>query len=136
MARSGRPKIYTKQIGRKICERVANGESLLKISKDESMPSRRSIHSWLLDEDKKDFLRNYETAVNIRTENMFDSLEDIADLPDDTESPMRSRLRVDTRKWYLSKVMPKKYGDKLDLTTDGDKLPSPIYGGQSNTGGK
>lgn len=34
----------------------------------------------------------------------------------------RSRLRVDTRKWLLSKLNPKKYGDKLDLTSDGEKF--------------
>lgn len=34
----------------------------------------------------------------------------------------RSRLRVDTRKWLLSKMLPKKYGDKLDVTTQGDKI--------------
>ncbi len=30
----------------------------------------------------------------------------------------RSRLRVDTRKWYLSKVLPKVYGDRtvIDAT--------------------
>lgn len=27
----------------------------------------------------------------------------------------RSRLRVDTRKWLMAKLKPKKYGDKLDL---------------------
>ena len=28
----------------------------------------------------------------------------------------RSRLRIDTRNWYISKVLHKKFGDKLDLT--------------------
>lgn len=37
----------------------------------------------------------------------------------------RSRLRVDTRKWLLSKLCPKKYGDKIDVTTGGDKLQQP-----------
>lgn len=32
----------------------------------------------------------------------------------------RSRLRVDTRKWYLSKVLPKIYGDKLDVNHGGE----------------
>ena len=32
------------------------------------------------------------------------------------------KLRVDVRKWYISKVKPKKYGDKLDLTSDGERL--------------
>lgn len=33
----------------------------------------------------------------------------------DNEAQARSRLRVDTRKWYLSKVLPKIYGDKMTL---------------------
>lgn len=32
----------------------------------------------------------------------------------------RSRLRVDTRKWYLSKVLPKIYGDKVDMNLTGE----------------
>jgi hypothetical protein len=34
----------------------------------------------------------------------------------------RSRLRVDARKWLMSKLAPKKYGDKLDLTTGGEAM--------------
>ncbi len=45
----------------------------------------------------------------------------------------RSRLRVDTRKWLMSKMKPKKYGDKIDHTTNGKDLPSPIYGGKSES---
>ena len=32
------------------------------------------------------------------------------------EHVSRSRLRVDTRKWYLSKLAPKRYGEKLEVT--------------------
>jgi hypothetical protein len=34
----------------------------------------------------------------------------------------RNKLQIDARKWMLGKMQPKKYGDKLDVTTDGDKL--------------
>ena len=50
-----------------------------------------------------------------------------------TEAVQRSKLRVDTRKWLMAKMKPKKYGDTLDLTSGGDKLPAPIYGGISST---
>ena len=120
---AGRPSKYTKELGRKICDRIANGESLKRVCERDDMPARRTVHTWLLDEDKKQFLHNYESSVNIRTDNMFDALEEISDISDDSESPMRSRLRVDTRKWYLSKVMPKKYGDKIDHTTGGKPIP-------------
>lgn len=118
--KNGRPSKYTQELGTLICTRVANGESLRKICKDEDMPNRATVHDWLLDETKQEFYDQYEKAVNTRTDNMFDELEDIAD---NTEGDVqRDRLRVDTRKWYLSKVMPKKYGDKIDMTSGGDKI--------------
>jgi hypothetical protein len=39
------------------------------------------------------------------------------------ENLQRSRLRVDTRKWLLSKALPKIYGDKLALGGDQDAPP-------------
>jgi hypothetical protein len=43
----------------------------------------------------------------------------------DNAMVQKQRLRVDTRKWLLSKLAPKKYGDKLELTGD-DKSPLTI----------
>lgn len=37
----------------------------------------------------------------------------------DATAVARNRLRVDTRKWMLSKMLPKIYGDKLDLNHSG-----------------
>ena len=117
-----RPTKYNAKLGETICKRIAEGESLLKVCKCADMPSRTSVHNWLLEDDKKAFLDKYEKSINIRTENMFDNLNEISDIADDNESPARSRLRVDTRKWYLSEVMPKKYGDKVDVTSGGEKI--------------
>lgn len=125
MAKTGRPTDYNKEIGMAICQRIADGESLRSICSDKDMPSRTTVHNWLLDTEKKEFLDQYEAACNVRAENMFDDLINIADTGNE---PQRDRLRVDTRKWYLSKVLPKKFGDKLDLdvtkrvliTDDGD----------------
>lgn len=36
------------------------------------------------------------------------------------------RLQIDTRKWLMAKMKPKKYGDKYDVTSDGKALPTPI----------
>jgi len=41
---------------------------------------------------------------------------------ENTEWVNRSKLRVEARKWTAAKLRPKKYGDKLDLTSDGEKL--------------
>ena len=37
-----------------------------------------------------------------------------------SESVQRSKLRVDTRKWLMSKLAPKKYGEKVDLEHSGE----------------
>ncbi len=41
-----------------------------------------------------------------------------------TELVARSRLRVDSRKWLLSKLASKKYGDKLELSGNAE---NPIH---------
>lgn len=136
----GRPTLYTQKLADDICSRISKGESLKRICEDEEMPTRATVHNWLLDEEKRGFFDKYTQAVNVRAELMFDELEELADKSvDDIEGDDKSdgarvqarKLQVDTRKWYLSKVMPKKYGDKLDLTSDGERLPTPIYGGTS-----
>jgi hypothetical protein len=38
----------------------------------------------------------------------------------------RSRLRVDTRKWYLSKLAPKRYGEKVDVNVGGQQDGAPL----------
>lgn len=137
----GRPTDYTTELATTICSRIAEGESVRSIVKDEGMPSSSTIFRWLLDESKKEFWEQYEKARNIQAENMFEELLDIADDGSNdwmerenkdgstfttlnAEAIGRSRLRVDTRKWYLSKVLPKKFGEKLDMTTDGKALPA------------
>jgi hypothetical protein len=42
-----------------------------------------------------------------------------------------ARVEIDARKWFASKLLPKRFGEKLDMTTDGEKITIPIYGGQS-----
>jgi uncharacterized transporter YbjL len=43
------------------------------------------------------------------------------------EHVQRSRLRVDSRKWFASKVAPKKYGDKLELAGDRENPLTVIH---------
>lgn len=43
----------------------------------------------------------------------------------DTEWITRSRLRVDTRFKYAQMIAPRKYGPKLDLTSDGERIGLP-----------
>lgn len=119
MAETGRPTIYSTELALTICKRIAEGESVRSISRDENMPNASTIHSWVLDNDE--FSKQYARAKDIGAEVEFDEMREIADTEEDVN---RARLKIDTIKWGLSKKIPKKYGDKqnIDHTTDGQPI--------------
>lgn len=113
MVLNGRPTIFSDDLALTICERISLGESLRSITNDENMPSRGTIHNWLLLPEHKDFLDHYEASRVLQADVYADEMDDIAH--DETVDTQRARLIIDTRKWVSSKLKPKKYGDRLEL---------------------
>lgn len=133
----GRPLSYTQGIGDEICERLSLGESLIAICKDDWMPHRATVHRWLLDDQLTAFRDNYARARELQADSFFDEITDVARTPMEgaivTVSPDgvterredmlgHRRLMIDALKWQAGKLRPKKYGDKLDVTTDGKPI--------------
>lgn len=122
MAATGRPSIYSPAVADEICSRLACGESLRSICRDEDAPHLPSIGTvirWVTT--NEEFREQYEEARKVQAETLADELVTIADGggEDDSVKTARDRLRVDTRKWVASKILPKKYGEKLDLNHSG-----------------
>ena len=130
--KKGRPSLYTDKLAAKICRRLAAGESLRAICRDNAMPSISTVMGWLFDGNHDKFSEQYARAREAQAEIRADEIVDIAD--DDTndfaadkdgklvansEHIQRSRLRVDARKWIAAKLLPKRYGDKIQHTGDG-----------------
>jgi len=122
-----------------ILSEIEEGSSLRSILSREDMPSRYAFFEWLKDDEEK--ANQYARACEVRAEGIFEDILEIADdasndftLADigdgiqiekfNSEHVQRSRLRVDARKWMLGKMNPKKYGDKTDITSGGEKLQS------------
>ena len=129
--RQGRPTGYTPELAEAICERLANGESLRAICRDDAMPAESTVRGWARD-DREGFSTQYARARDIGLDAMADELLAIADdgsndtyktddgkVTVDHDHIQRSRLRVDTRKWLLSKMAPKRYGDRQHLEMTG-----------------
>jgi hypothetical protein len=112
----GRPSIFSPELADRLCERLADGEALRAICRDEGMPDERTVRRWALD-DVEGFSGHYARAREIGYQGMADDLTEIADAKDG--DPARDRLRVDTRKWLLSKALPKIYGDKQQIEHSG-----------------
>lgn len=123
----GRPTLFTEELAERICSELAAGAKLTEICAADDMPTDRTVYRWLAKDDK--FCQQYARAQEDRTSAMAEELLEIADNGandwmernhgDDAawvtngEALQRSRLRVDTRKWLMSKMAPKKYGDKI-----------------------
>lgn len=137
MAKVGRPTKYTQELADKICEQLALGKSMRTVVKENNdIPAMSTIFLWL--RKHKDFSEQYEKAKQEASDALVDEMQAIADnevvmitredgsIVPDSGSVQHARLRIDTRKWIASKLKPKKYGDRVDVTTDGEKLPAPI----------
>jgi len=134
----GRKTTYSAQVADAVLARLATGETLRAICRDEGMPPESSVREWALD-DREGFAARYARAREMGAYAMADEMLEIVD--DGTndwmdrrksngeiepalnnEHVQRSRLRADKRQWLLSKILPRVFGDKLDVTTQGEKV--------------
>lgn len=125
---------YKPEIAAKICEEIMNKRSLTAICKDPSMPSRRTVCRWLANPAYAEFREMYYHARRIQAEMYIDEIFEIADETEDDWQPtfgkngeingwkpdneaiQRSRVRIDARKWFASKMVPRMYGEHLDVS--------------------
>lgn len=122
----GRPHGYTEEKALEICELVADGESINKISKMPGMPARSTILKWF--RDVPEFSNMYTCAKEIGFEVLADEIIDLADAPENIEKEERNRhhLMIETRKWLLAKLQPRKYGERLTQEIVGD-ANNPVH---------
>jgi hypothetical protein len=138
--KEGRPTLYSAETVATLCERIAGGKSLTDACAADGMPGVRTVFDWLAagakEESKTDFPQMYARACAERTQRIADELIAIADDSSgdveirvnssgepyeaaNSEFAARSRLRVDARKWLLSKLDPHKYGEKVQQEISG-----------------
>jgi hypothetical protein len=127
--KSGPPPTYSKPVADEILERIANGELLNRICEEDGMPPASTFRRWVLD-DVDGLAALYARArelgwhwhgeeivelsnrcrVGAKIKTSADGVEvQTADMVD------RTRLQIDARKWVLSKMLPKVYGEKLEV---------------------
>lgn len=106
----GRPTIYSEALITEFLYRIAKGRSVASVCTDDDMPHRATIYEWLAQ--NPDFSDRYARASEQRADHYFDEMLDIADraLPEEVQ---KAKLQIDTRKWVLSRMNPKKYSDKV-----------------------
>lgn len=134
MARA-RPTEYTPEIGEKICFALAEGGKLARICEaDDALPYRGTVHRWLASSDEK-YKAFQEAHLIARRAGAFVHADEILEISDDGsldrktvvgqdgeerevvdhEHIQRSKLRVDSRKFLMSKFAPEIFGDRVNV---------------------
>lgn len=136
MSKPGRPSEYDPEIAADICSLISVGTKGLRAlcDSEERFPSVNTFYRWMIHNEELREL--YARAKDEQLQILADEIVPIADedricekvtiKPDGSREVVildqvdRSKLMIDSRKWLLSKLAPKKYGDKLDLNHSGE----------------
>lgn len=119
---------FSAEMASAICEAIASSSKGLRslCAERDDLPSWQTIMVWL--NHYLDFQEQYARAKQRQMELIGEEILEIADAPaSDSAQVQRAKLQVETRKWLMSKLAPKKYGDRIDVTSSGEKLPMPSH---------
>lgn len=109
--RIGRPSGFTQAKADEICERIAAGESLVSICKDDAMPCYTTAQKWLGTHES--FAAKYARAREDQADVLADEMLDIARSPSaDQVAAADKRLLIDALKWRAAKLRPRVYADR------------------------
>jgi hypothetical protein len=128
---------YNEDIAQQICEQIATTtHGLNYICKiNDGFPNPSTVYKWL--NEQQLFSERYARAREIQADLLADEIIRIAKTPRKAirtatkewgievttgDAVDRSRLMVDAYKWKASKLAPKKYGDKVDVTSNGETV--------------
>jgi hypothetical protein len=105
---------FDQEIANKICAQMTTGMSLTQICQQEDVPNKPEILEWL--RDNETFRTHYARAREMMLD--LHGVDNIIDLADNVgltaEQINKARLQIDSRKWVMSKLLPKKYGERLE----------------------
>lgn len=107
----GRPTDYNEAMATEILRRLAEGETVSEICRDEDMPNKSSVFLW--SSIHKEFSDRYLVALKGVGQIKVDKIpEVIEDMKKGLTDPAIGKLEIDALKWMAGKFYPRMYGDK------------------------
>ena len=103
---------------------MMEGKSLRSICRAKTMPTLRTVLRWVRDD--AEFMERYQVAQAVRSELMVDGIVELSKKAKDINSAAGIRVQIDAIKWAAAHMKPKRFGDKIDITSDGEKMVTGI----------
>ena len=130
-------KRYTEEERKALAESIISDISERNLSANAACKKHKVKNSsflrWVAE--SEEIAENYTRAMQLRQDALFDEIIEIADSQENDVSidadgnaiinhniVQRNKLQIDARKWSLAKMNPRKYGDKIDVVSDGEKI--------------
>ena len=110
---------YNRDLADEICRRMSEGESLRQVCRDKGIPES-TVRQWVRD-NREGFALQYQAARALQVEAWSDLIIEIGNR-DDLDA-QEKRVRIDSLKWLMARIVPKKWGDRLLVAGEAD---SPI----------
>jgi hypothetical protein len=109
---------YSEEMTARICDWVAEGRSLRSFCAQEGTPTTITVWQW--QEAHPDFDRRYARAKLKGMDDLAEWAVDELSNPDlPPEQVQRAKYEFEARKWYVSKIAPLRYGDKIQAELSG-----------------
>ena len=97
-----------------LLDAIAGGMTLKEVCETNDLP-KTTVLRWISTE----YLDQYACALRARADMQAEEIIEIADKKYTTNEELTAaKMRIDARKWLMSKMAPKKYGDKVELEHD------------------
>ncbi len=120
--KGGHPSIYDFEMCKEICKRVAMGEHIKAVlDSSDHYPDYSTWCNWK--RDNQELFDLYTKAIQDKAEMVtFEINQVMQDMRSGIIEAPVGRILIDTLKWYASKFYPRMFGERVDITTDGDKI--------------
>lgn len=115
----GRPSEYTEDTAAEICRLLAENGSIRKTAAEVGV-DRTTISNWAAEH------ADFSAAIARAKQDGYDNRAELAvERAQTATDAAKGRLAFDADRWYLSKIDPKRYGDKLDVTSSDGSMSPP-----------
>lgn len=114
--KAGRPSKYSQELADEICNRMIEGESLLKICRDDHLPTRMTIYNWY--DAHPEFYARCRRAREGLADFLVDEIEELASKTTE-ENYQSMKIKISTKQWRAMKMAPRIYGERTTTELTG-----------------